>query len=191
MPVSIFTQQGANPLDETASKASQVNYGNLMGGLNLTQMFASASSATNGAMYAKFQSQYQADQARFNATMQRIQAAEVRSAGDQLAHKYKLRGKQIKSAQRASYAAQGLEPDVGSGKDIQASTDYQSTQDAQTVRNNAWRQAFGLEFSADESDYMAQQAEIQGKHDYTQSLVSGGLQALGYGVSSIYAFTGK
>lgn len=51
--------------------------------------------------------------------------------------------------QRAALAAQGIDPDSGSAGQIQTETQVMGGVDALTIRNNAWREAWGYRVEAD------------------------------------------
>lgn len=176
--------------EESSGGGDGMNYGAMSGGLALTQLFSSLQSGITNAMYAKFRSKYQASQLRFNAQLQGLQADEIKAAGDRIATQKNIYGRQIRGAQIANYAAQGVETGVGSASDVQTSTRNQVSLDALAIQNTAWRQAFGHRLQALNLNYAAQQTEVAGEHEFTQTLLSGGLKALGYGISAVYGFAG-
>lgn len=126
----------------------------------------------------KTQGEYQRMQYEMNARLAGLQAQDAIKRGDKAAVEVKRRAKRVIGSQRAALAAQGIEVDSGSAAQIQADTVAQSTLDVLEIKNNAWREAWGYRFQA--SDYMGRGrfAEMAAKASATNTLLTGGMNAI-------------
>ncbi len=109
----------------------------------LASMGAGTAASTVGAYYA---AQSQKDALNLRADLNERQAQQVLEAGQREEQRSRLATARLKSTQRAGIAANGL--DVGSAADLLTSTDLMGEADAQTIRANAVRQAFGYRSEA-------------------------------------------
>lgn len=82
-----------------------------------------------------------ADAAEANAKMAELQAQSEIASGQREEQKVRLNTAQLKGAQRASMAANGIDLGEGTANQIQTSTDYMGEVDALTVRQNAVKNA--------------------------------------------------
>lgn len=126
------------------------------------------------------QGAYQKQQYEFNAQMADMQAADAIRRGDKEASQVKARGKKMIGSQRAALAAQGIDVNSGSAADIQEETDVFSTEDAMTVRSNAWREAFGFRAQAMEARNSGAFAELAANNKASNTLLTGGMKAAGH-----------
>lgn len=85
----------------------------------------------------------QADAAASNARIAELGAQSVLSQGNQQVGALTLKAGQLKSSQRASMAANGIDLGTGNAAEIQASTDIMKEIDANTLTANAVRSAWG------------------------------------------------
>lgn len=90
----------------------------------------------------------QQDLANRNAKMLKQSADDEIERGNEEVLQIRRRGRAIKGAQRAAFAAQGVDVDTGTALDLQNETDAYAEQDAATARRNAARAAWGLRVSA-------------------------------------------
>lgn len=118
-----------------------------------------------------------------NAEFSKIQAQDAIRRGDISAMKYKTKVRQLLGSQRASMAAQGINVSGqdSSAADIQKQTLEYGYQDVQQIKNNAFREAWGLKFQASQYEAAGQNAQLEAKAKSTNTLISSGLQAAGYG----------
>lgn len=149
--------------------------------------FASITSAVGGVFAANAiadQGKYAREIFQANADFSRLQAEDTIRRGEIDAQKYKKKVKQLLGTQRANLAAQGVDVSGmdSSAYEIQKQTLEYGYQDVQTIRNNAFRAAWGLKFQA--SQYMAQgqNAELEARAKSTNTLLSSGMQSFEYGV---------
>lgn len=88
---------------------------------------------------------YQQQVAKNNAILAQRNAAAALQAGDVREQAKRRETAGIIGAQRAAYAAHGVDVNVGSPVDVQASTAELGELDALTIRNNAAREAYGYQ----------------------------------------------
>ena len=130
--------------------------------------------------------------AEVNTRLSNMAADDAIARGEKDAAKVKRNARRVVGAQRAALAAQGLDPDAGSGLDLQEDTAALSAVDALTVRNNAWREAFGFRVQAVDATARGRFAEISGNASSRSSILTGGLEATRYGLQAgYYAGGGK
>lgn len=115
-------------------------------------MAAGAGSSAIGSYYgAKNQAsnlRYQADIAEVNARVADLGAKSEMLRGEREVQSSKLKTAQLKSAQRASLAANGVDLGEGSAVNILSSTDVMGEIDADTIAANAVRSAWGYRTQA-------------------------------------------
>lgn len=83
-----------------------------------------------------------------NAEMSEINAKQAKEAGDQAATQIEFRQRKLRGAQRSALAASGVDTGFGSGAEIQAESEMIANLDMATVKNNAYRQAWGFKMEA-------------------------------------------
>lgn len=91
---------------------------------------------------------FAADMARINARVAEQSAQGVLAQGERDAVALSMRYGQVKGAQRAALAANGVDLGYGSAAEIQASTDLLKETDLNTVSANAVRSAWGYRTQA-------------------------------------------
>ena len=177
----------------------QIGIANLIiGGMSsISNAFADASAR-------KAQADYAGSISRINKMFSDLEAGDAIERGEFLAGEIQRRGdeqlsvlsrkaKLVKGAQAASYAGQGVEIDSGSAAEKTLETNYyaaleeaqirRNTQtDILTIKSNAWRESWGLKTNALSYGTQAEMARITAKNLGRQSLLSGGLNALNYGL---------
>lgn len=87
--------------------------------------------------------EYQAKVAENNALAAEWQAQDAIVRGQAAEAQQRMKTAQLKSTQRASLAARGIDLGEGSALNILTDTDYMGELDALTIRNNAAREAWG------------------------------------------------
>jgi hypothetical protein len=91
----------------------------------------------------KYQLQAQANMADTNARIAELGAQSALNQGQQEVGSLTLQAGKLKSTQRASMAANGIDLGVGNAAEVQASTDIMKEIDTNTVTANALRSAWG------------------------------------------------
>lgn len=108
--------------------------------------------AVGGAVTAYNQHQegeYQKDVANYNAKVGEQQASETEKLGNIQEQQQRTKVRQIMGAQRAAMGSSGAVVDAGSFGDVLDQTSYMGEVDAQTIRANAAKQAWGYRVGAD------------------------------------------
>lgn len=122
---------------------SAATWGSIGTGLQVAGMASGAFGAYNQSKAAKQSYEYQAAVQRNNAQIAEWQAADATSRGQKAEQAQRLKVAQLKSSQRAGFAARGIALDEGSPLNILNDTDYMGELDALSIRDNAAREAWG------------------------------------------------
>lgn len=131
----------------TASAASAGTAATAAAGLTAMQaisLAATVGSGVMGAVGAINQGKAAEATARNNATMAEQAAQDAQRRGEQDATEIQRRGASLKSSQRVSLAAKGLDLGYGTAADLQDQTDFFTQSDAATARTNAGKEAWSL-----------------------------------------------
>lgn len=136
------------------------------------------------------QAEYEKQAFETNVKLSEIQADDAIRKGDREASQYKKKVKGTIGAQRAAYAAQGIDVGTGSASEIQEDTAAVGAENELMIKNNAWREAFGYRVQANEYATKAKFTKLAGDAASRSTLVTGGLNALSYGMKAGYAFSG-
>ena len=165
------------------AQAGSVLIGSLMEGMNLDDQKASA----------QMQADFEASQLRIKQGFLEFQAEEAIFLGDREAQEYRKKVSKFKGIQRAAAAAQGISVDSGTAIDLQEETAEQGALDVLTIKNNAFKQAFGLEQEASNLGFAAQAAELTGQSQAASlerakqtTWITGGLKAASSGATTAY-----
>lgn len=135
-------------------------------------MIATAASAGVGAVSSIQQGQVAKQVARNNATMAEYAAQDAQKRGEEEATTIQRKGAALKSAQRVSLAAKGLDLGYGTAADLQDQTDFFTQSDVATTRTNAKREAWSTRAQG-------QQRLAQGKADALNSMYGAAGSLLG------------
>jgi len=95
-----------------------------------------------------YSAQAQKSALKFNARMADRQAESVLQQGQQEVASLTMKAGQVKGAQRAAMAANGIDLGMGSAAEVQASTDIMKTIDMNAIESNAMRSALGFRADA-------------------------------------------
>lgn len=133
--------------------------------------------AGNQADALRAQGDYQRTVSDANAAMAEENATDAVRRGEQDAHLLRREGDRVVGAQRAGYAAQGVDVNSGSASQVQAETKMLSAMDQLTARNNAWREAYGYKVEAANSTRAGQFAQRAANNAADNTLLTGGLNA--------------
>lgn len=91
---------------------------------------------------------YAAQAAGANARMAELQAEDALRRGDIEAMRQRQATRGLIGSQRAALAAQGIDLTSGSAMELQEDAAALGAQDAETIRANAWREAWGFRAEA-------------------------------------------
>jgi hypothetical protein len=165
--------------------------GSLMAMSSFTQGAASFGSAYSQAGAMKAQGDYQAKMAELNSEFAELQAADALKRGDRNASSVIKEGDKVAGAQRASLAGQGVDVNFGSARTVQDDTRHSAALDALTVKNNAWREAWGYKMQALESSSRGEFAGFAAQNQANNTLLTGGMQAFGSGLKGYAYLNGR
>lgn len=99
----------------------------------------------------------------FNARIAEAQARDAIFRGRETENRFRKEIRGTIGAQRAAYAAQGIDVNQDSALDVQTDTAYQGELDALTLRTNAAREAWGYQVSAADAQMQADAERKLGK----------------------------
>lgn len=144
--------------------------------------------AQAGALSAK--GNYDAAVATGNANIATLQGKFATENGDIEAVNARTQAGVMQGKQRAAFGAQGIDVNSGSASATQANTAGMGALDAMTIKNNAWKQAWGYQTQA--TNYTAQSAfdKLSGETAAGSTLLTGGLQFLQGGMKAGGQFFG-
>lgn len=123
---------------------SSATMGSIGTGLQIAGAVSGAYGSYQQSKATKAAYEYQAAVNRNNAQIAQWQAADAITRGQKAEQAQRLKTAQLKSSQRAAFAARGVALDEGSALNILDDTDYMGEMDALTIRDNAAREAWGL-----------------------------------------------
>lgn len=127
----------------TSAGMSAATWGSIGTGLQVAGMVSGAFGAARQSEATKNAYEYQAAVNRNNAQVAEWQAQDALQRGAKAEQAQRLKVAQLKSSQRAGFAARGVALDEGSPLAILQDTDYFGELDALTIRDNAAREAWG------------------------------------------------
>jgi hypothetical protein len=109
----------------------------------------------------------------YNAKVLNMQAVDAQRRGSEAEGIQRTRYQQLQGSQRAQMGASGAVVDEGSSGDVVTETAVFGERDAQMIRLDAERQAWGANTQADLSRMRGRQAETGGWNTAGQSILSG------------------
>lgn len=119
-------------------------FGTALTAMQAISLGASVGGAVMSAGAAYQQGQVAKQVAQNNATMAEYAAQDAVRRGEEEAQAVQRKGATLKSAQRVSLAARGLDLGYGTAGDLQDQTDFFSQSDVATTRSNAAREAWSM-----------------------------------------------
>lgn len=135
--------------------------------------------AVSGANAQREQAKYQEHQYNQNAKMAEDQAADTIRLGDLEANQAGKKADAVRGSQRVAYANQGVDVNTGAAAETQADTVALGQLDMVTIKENAWRTAWGYKVEAANSRGKGAMTRAAGESAANTTLLTGGLNALG------------
>lgn len=145
-------------------------------GLQVAGAGASAYSAYSNSQGAKTAYNAQGQVAENNAQIARWQAEDALKRGGRDASRMRVKTNQLKGAQRAQLAANGVDLGVGSALNMLTDTDYFGEIDANTITDNAAKEAWAIRAQA--NNYSNEAALLRSRADAEKPLMSAGASLL-------------
>lgn len=139
----------------------------------------------------KAQGKFQQMQYEQNARIAQLKADDAIERGDKAANLIHRKALQVQGSQRAAAAASGIEVNTGVSKVLQDETQDMSEIDIMTVKNNAWRESWGYKVEATQMQGAGRMAALSANVESTNTLLTGGLQALNYGLQAKHYYKGS
>jgi len=152
-------------------------------GMGAMSMF----SASQQAEAQRAQGDYAVRQAEAQAEFAGMQSDDALKRGDRAASRY---GQQVRGAiggQRAALAAQGIDVNTGSAAASQEDIAAAGAEDMMTIRNNAWREAWGYRVQASQGLGQARMGQLGADNNARMTLLTGGIQAANWGLEGMRA----
>lgn len=140
-------------------------------GIEIALAAASTAIQAMGAMEAAAAKKREAD---YNAQVADMKAKDAINRGNIEAEAQRTKTAKVSGAQRAAMGASGAVVDSGSFGDILLDTATTGEKDAQTIRTNAMREAWGYENQSESYTLAGQRAETEGTWAAAGSLITGG-----------------
>lgn len=151
---------------------------------------ASIGSAIMQGQALKARGAYQKQQYDLQARLQEMQGADAIDRGNKAAEQHLKATKGMIGSQRAAMGAQGVDVNDGTAAEIQRDTAALGALDAMTIKNNAWREAWGYRMQALQSRQAGEMSELAGNQQATMTYLTGGMQALGSLAKAGYYYQG-
>lgn len=138
----------------------------ISGSLQLASGLAAASAARRRA-------EFEAAMLEQNADLADFLAADTRARGSYEEAVSRLRGGAKIGEQKAAYGASGVDVQSGSALDVIGSTAMVSEMEAEVIRSNATREAWGYSTSANQMRFRAKLARVTGEAQASESVLNG------------------
>jgi hypothetical protein len=133
----------------------------LKGGIGLASAYSEANAYERQAELELIKGDYYRQTGESNAKFSDFIARDIESQEAREVGKVKRRAGQVRGAQRAAAAAQGIDVGDGSAQQLQDETEAISEQDMLTVKTNVWREAFGYKKQAAEYRHQGTMAQLE------------------------------
>lgn len=118
-------------------------------------------------------------QSSFDQKVAQLNAADAVARGNQAAQRFGMQVRGTIGAERAGFAAQGVDVGSGSALDTQVETGMFGALDEQTIRNNANREAWGITTNATLAKLAAQQEASAVRSSSVDTLITGAAKTYG------------
>jgi len=162
--------------------------GALMAASVATSAISTATTAYTQSEALKMQGDYQKSVMEQNRKLAEFQAEDAVRRGDKESKELKKKVKVLIGSQRAAMAAQGIDIESGSALDVQADTAAFGASDALTIRNNAWREAWGYRVQGADYSSKGAWAQLEAKNAARNTLLTGGMTVAKDATGSLYSY---
>lgn len=154
-------------------------------GLSAIQSVSALTSAYSESESLKAQGAYAKQTADANAHLSMLKAQDTKERGALAQNQQLSKVDQMVSSQRAAQAANGVDINSGSAASVRSSSRMMGELDALTIKNNAWREAWGYQVEADNQRQQGEFSNITARSQAANTLLTGGLKGLGYGAAAL------
>ena len=159
------------PKDGAKEKLPKTAY--LAMGLGASQLFQGYMAG----QAEKTQAEYSKMTREHQARLADLGASDIMKMGETEASRLESETSSLLGAQKTAQAAKGLDIGVGSPADFRAQTEMTGAMDAQTIRDNAWKQAFGFKTQASNLNLQGRWDRETGRLRERESYIGGALNA--------------
>lgn len=176
----------------TASSTSSTDWSGISKGISgLFGAFNTFAQGYSKSQAYQIQGDYQQRVSEVNTTIADMEADQAVAIGEKNANQYASKVRQKVGDERAGLASQGIDVNTGTAYDVQEDTKFFGDLDVQTIKNNAYMQAFGYKMQSIGASAAGQFAGISANLNSNSSLIGGGLSAVGGLAKTGYDFFGK
>jgi hypothetical protein len=161
---------------------------NIMSVLMGIQAVNAYTSSRDQASAMRLQGEFQKQQADTNARLSMANAQDAIKRGDVQAGVIRKKASAIKGSQRVNAAAQGIDINAGSAQDLQTETSLLAANDIDTIKNNAWREAWGYRVQANNYTGQGNMAAGAAKYGARAAENAGLMNAGNYALQGAYYY---
>lgn len=152
------------------------------------QGVSSIGTAYSQSQAMRSQGEYQQRVAETNESLSKFKAQDAIDRGNRASARNDMQTKRLIGSQRAALASQGIDVNVGSAADVQEDSRAMGALDSLTIRNNAWREAWGYRVQASNDSYQGKFSRMAADSDADNTLLTGGMKAVSSGLQAGYYY---
>lgn len=152
------------------------------------QAFNQYSSSKREAAAIKAQAEYNRKVSEINEAYTMAKSDDAIRRGEQEVEGHRSKVRQLVGSQKAGLAASGVDVSSGSAAQIVDQTEKLGELDAITLKNNAWREAYGYKVEAKNIRIQGMMGQATAATQARNTLVSGGINAVTTLGKSAYDF---
>jgi hypothetical protein len=130
------------------------------------------------------QAKFNAQQMEHNAELTQIRRREVLKQGEEDAFRRQEQVRSMLGKQKVNLAAQGIDVGDGTAFELMEETREIGREDVRMIKNNAWREAWGMQVEADNLTTTAQYTRMAGENAARNTMIQGGANALSTGIGA-------
>lgn len=160
-------------------------------GLSAIQAISATTSAYSESEAQKVQGAYAKQTADANAHLLDMRARDAKERGALAENQQLSKVDQMVSTQRAAQAASGVDINSGSAASVRSSTKMMGELDALTIKNNAWREAWGYQVESNNQKEQGDFSNLTARSQANNTLLTGGLKGIGYGAQAVEKYPTK
>lgn len=160
--------------------------GLMMATSTASQGVSSIGTAYSQSQALRAQGEYQQQVANTNSGLAMVKAQDAASRGEISAGRNDMQTQRLIGAQRAALASQGVDVNSGSALEVQKDSAAMGALDSLTIRNNAWREAWGYKVQSLNDSYSGEFSKMAGDSEADNTLLTGGMKAMSSGLQAGY-----
>ena len=137
------------------------------------------------------QAGYRSTLAQINSRFASMESRDIIKQGNKRAIEQGKNIKQLVGKQKAGFASGNVLVGDGTAAQIENQTIEIGQEEQRNIRNNAWKQAFGIRQQARSAEVAADNAKRQADFESKNTLIAGALSAIGGVAGGVSSFTGS